>query len=162
MTLHELYRFAISFLYPNICPVCENVIEYDDDFCDRCRSKMTMFYDDFHIENSDAFVAYCYYEGKIRNAIRKYKIFTFFQILIYRLDERHPKTVGVGAICLQIISSTRFDLNYKGFHGRSKPLPYGLIMPLKVYIGVPPEILRVAPSCHPRAKRRISMGLARE
>ncbi len=74
MTLHEFYRLFISFIYPNICPCCEKVIEHDEDFCDKCRNNLVPFYDEFKIENVNVFVAYCSYEGKIRNVIRKYKI----------------------------------------------------------------------------------------
>ena len=74
MTLHEKYRFILNFIYPNICPCCETIIEYNDDFCDKCRGKLIMFHENFHIEYVDKFVAYCYYEGNIRHAIRKFKI----------------------------------------------------------------------------------------
>lgn len=73
MTLHEVYRFLISYIYPNICPCCEEIIEHDEDFCDNCKNKMSLFYGEFNIEHADNFVAYCYYEGRVRYAVRKYK-----------------------------------------------------------------------------------------
>ncbi len=74
MNRHEIYRLIISYIYPNVCPCCEEIIEHDDDFCDRCRNKLIMYNDEFKINHADHFVSYCYYEGKIRYAIRKYKI----------------------------------------------------------------------------------------
>jgi len=120
MTLHKFYRFAISCHYPNICPVCEKVIEHNDDFCDRCRNKMTMFYDDFHIEHSDAFVAYCYYEGKIRNAIRKYKItpignsYYAFAFGIVQALRRKQLTDGIDGVVY--IPMTRDDFEDRGYN----------------------------------------------
>ena len=120
MSLHEFYRLAISFLYPNICPCCETVIEHDDDFCDRCRRKMNMFIDDFQIDNVDDFVAYCYYEGKVRHAIRKYKVtavgnsYYAFAFGIVQALRRKQLTAGID--CIVFIPMTRDDLEDRGYN----------------------------------------------
>ncbi len=72
-TLHSIYRWFINLFYPNICPCCEEIIDYNDDFCDECKNEMILYKGDFNIEYADKFVAYCIYEGKIRNAVRKFK-----------------------------------------------------------------------------------------
>lgn len=74
MTLHEIYRFFINILYPNICPCCEDIIDYDCDFCDKCRNQLSLYDSDFRISYVDEFTAYCYYEGEIRHAVWKFKI----------------------------------------------------------------------------------------
>ncbi len=72
-TVHSIYRFLINIFYPNICPCCEEIIDFNDDFCDECHSKIIMYNEKFHIENADLFTAYCMYDGKVRYAVRKFK-----------------------------------------------------------------------------------------
>ena len=72
-TIHNIYRYIINQFYPNICPCCEEIIDYNDDFCDECKDKIVPYNGDFSIEHSDFYVAYCFYTGKVRNAIRKFK-----------------------------------------------------------------------------------------
>ena len=120
MTLHEIYRFLISYLYPNICPCCEKVIEYDEDFCDRCKNKITPFYDDFEIAHTDAFVAYCYYEGRIRYVLRKYKInpcgntYYAFAFGIVQALRRKQLTKGIDAVVF--IPMTEEALKMRGYN----------------------------------------------
>ena len=120
MTLHEIYRFLISYLYPNICPCCEKVIEHDEDFCCKCKNKITPFYDEFKIEYADAFVSYCYYEGKIRYVLRKYKInpcgntYYAFAFGIVQALRRKQLTKGIEAVVY--IPMTAEALKTRGYN----------------------------------------------
>ncbi len=120
MTIHEFYRLFISFIYPNICPCCEEIIEHDDDFCDRCRNKITMCYDSFDVDYADSFVAYCYYEGKIRHAIRKFKItaagnsYYAFAFGIVQALRRNNLTDGIEAVVY--IPMTDEDYEERGYN----------------------------------------------
>ena len=120
MTLHEIYRLIISFIYPNICPCCEEIIEHDEDFCDNCRKKLTMFNENFDIEHADEFVAYCYYEGKIRHAIRKYKVtangnsYYAFAFGIVQALRRNKLTDGIDAVVY--MPMTEEDLYERGYN----------------------------------------------
>ena len=71
--LHRVYRYLINYIYPNICPCCEKIIDHDEDFCDKCKNDMIIFEEDFHVEHADCFVSYCIYDGKVCDAIRKFK-----------------------------------------------------------------------------------------
>ena len=73
MTPHEAYRYFINIIFPNICPCCEEIIDYDEDFCESCTDKIVRCSDERHIEYADEFVAYCYYEKGARAAILKFK-----------------------------------------------------------------------------------------
>lgn len=72
-TPHEIYRYFINFTYPNVCPCCDEIIDYDDDFCDECRNEIILYNGDFKVDNADYFTAYCMYEGKIKRAVRIFK-----------------------------------------------------------------------------------------
>lgn len=120
MTLHELYRFVINIIYPNICPCCEEIIDWDEDFCDRCRKKFMMCNEEFHIDNVDRFVAYCYYEGKIRYAIRKFKITSIgnsyyaFAFGIVQALRRKELTKGIDGVVY--IPMTRIAEENRGYN----------------------------------------------
>ncbi len=79
-----------------------------------------MFYDEFHIEYADAFVAYCCYEGKIRNAIRKYKItpignsYYAFAFGIVQALRRKQLTDGIDGVVY--IPMTRDDFEDRGYN----------------------------------------------
>lgn len=73
MTPREAYRFWINIVYPNVCPCCNEIIDYDDDFCQECKDKIILYDGDFEIEYVDEFLAYCFYKGKMRNVIRNFK-----------------------------------------------------------------------------------------
>lgn len=71
--LHRVYRYLINYVYPNICPCCEKIIDHDEDFCDECKNEIVIYNGGFCVENADYFVSYCMYEGKVCDAIRNFK-----------------------------------------------------------------------------------------
>lgn len=71
--LHNIYRYCIDWLYPNICPVCEKLIDYNADFCDDCKSRISLYSDTYDIKYTDGFAAYCVYDHNIDNALLKFK-----------------------------------------------------------------------------------------
>ncbi len=72
--LHRLYRLLVNWIYPNICPCCEQFIDHDADFCEKCSAKITPYTgeNDF-IENVDRFAACCVYDENIEGAVLKFK-----------------------------------------------------------------------------------------
>jgi len=74
MTPHEAYRYLINFLYPNVCPCCNEIIDHYEDFCEKCHKRIKRYTDNFIIEHADEFVTYCVYEGAVKSAILKFKI----------------------------------------------------------------------------------------
>ncbi|MBO5378048.1 MAG: ComF family protein [Ruminiclostridium sp.] len=120
MKLHNIYRFFINIIYPNICPCCETIIEYDGDFCDKCRNKILPYDSDFIIKHVDEFTAYCYYEGIIRHAIRKYKItakgnsYYAFAFSIAQTLRRKRLTNGLDGIVY--IPMTKAAQNERGYN----------------------------------------------
>ncbi len=79
-----------------------------------------MFNDDFYIEYADVFVAYCCYEGKIRHAIRKYKIspignsYYAFAFGIVQALRRNQLTSGIDGVVY--IPMTRDDFEDRGYN----------------------------------------------
>ncbi len=71
--LHGAYRYMISWLYPNVCPCCDKCIDYNADFCEDCRSNITLFDGGVSVPDTDGFAAYCKYDHNIDNAILKFK-----------------------------------------------------------------------------------------
>ena len=71
--LHNIYRFIINIVYPNICPYCNKIIDYDEDFCHECKESIVIYDGEYKIDYADEYVSYCYYKGKVRNAIRRFK-----------------------------------------------------------------------------------------
>ncbi len=79
-----------------------------------------MFVDEFDIEFTDAFVAYCYYEGKVRYAIRKYKVtpignsYYAFAFGIVQALRRKQLTKGIDAVVY--IPMTEEDYEERGYN----------------------------------------------
>ena len=71
--LHNVYRFLLDLLYPNICPCCGKVINYNKDFCEECRKELVPYSGDFTVPGTDGFIACCYYEGKVKDAVLHFK-----------------------------------------------------------------------------------------
>lgn len=71
--LHNAYRYVIDWLFPNICPCCEKVIDYNKDFCDECLNSLTLYNDELNIPYVDKFSAFCVYDENISPAILKFK-----------------------------------------------------------------------------------------
>lgn len=71
--LHRAYRYILDWFYPNICPCCNKVIEYDKDFCGECAGELTEYTDSFSIPDVDVFTAYCVYDKNSSPAILEFK-----------------------------------------------------------------------------------------
>ena len=63
----------LDWLFPNICPCCERIIEYNKDFCEDCLNSLTIYRDKMDIPYVDGFTAYCLYDGNSSPAILKFK-----------------------------------------------------------------------------------------
>lgn len=119
-TPHETYRYFINLIYPNICPCCEEIIDFDEDFCDKCRNKLVLYEDDFIIENADYFTAYCVYEGKIRKSIKKFKYdpcgnsYYAFAFCIVQSLRRKQLTSFIDAVTF--IPMTKEDRKKRGYN----------------------------------------------
>ncbi len=73
MKKHDVYRYLINFLYPNRCPGCDCVIDYNCAFCEKCGAALIPYDKKFNVENADAFEAYCVYEGIAQKAVLNFK-----------------------------------------------------------------------------------------
>lgn len=73
MNKHELYRYALDWFFPNICPSCGEQIAYDEAFCDECLSELILYEGDFSVENADLFTAYCIYDKTVKRILNRYK-----------------------------------------------------------------------------------------
>lgn len=62
MKIHNIYRFIISFFYPNVCPSCGTIIGYNDAFCADCEQRLIRCAEPSEIKNADGFAAYCLYD----------------------------------------------------------------------------------------------------
>ncbi len=119
-TFHSLWRSFINFFYPNICPCCEAIIESDSDFCSSCKNSFTIFDYDFEINYADDFVAYCIYEGEIRNAVRKFKYdycgnsYYAFAFCILQALRRKQLTSDIDLVTY--IPMTKSDLKSRGYN----------------------------------------------
>lgn len=119
-TPHEIYRYFINYVYPNICPCCEEIIDYDEDFCDRCRNKLVMFEGEFKVKYADKFTAYCLYVGKVRNAIRKFKYepkgnsYYAFGFGIVQALRRNQLTSVIDAVTY--VPMTKIDKRKRGYN----------------------------------------------
>lgn len=74
MTPHEAYRYLINFIYPNVCPCCDEIIDHYEDFCDNCHKEINRDTEIINIKHADEFIAYCVYEKSVKSAILKLKI----------------------------------------------------------------------------------------
>lgn len=66
---YKLKRFILNLIYPNSCPVCGELIGFNDDFCFACRDNLTVFGDDMHIDGADGCCAAFEYDDKISPAV---------------------------------------------------------------------------------------------
>lgn len=73
MNKHELYRYALDWFFPNICPSCEEQIGYDEAFCDECLNELIPYEGNFSVENGDWFTAYCIYDDTVKRILNRYK-----------------------------------------------------------------------------------------
>lgn len=120
MSLYEAYRFFISFVYPNICPCCEEVIEYDEDFCQECKDKIVLYDGNYNIEYADEFVAYCLYTGKIRRVIRRFKYDScgnsYYAFAFNIVQVLHTKQLASEINAVVYIPMTKEDERKRGFN----------------------------------------------
>lgn len=70
---HRLYRYLIHFIYPNRCSGCNKIIGFNDPFCESCAKKLIPCKKDFTVENTDAFTAFCMYDGIARKILLNFK-----------------------------------------------------------------------------------------
>lgn len=68
-----MYRYLIHFIYPNRCPGCNKIIGYNDRFCGSCEKRLIPCGEDFPIENTAAFTAFCMYNGMARKILLNFK-----------------------------------------------------------------------------------------
>ena len=71
--LHRIYRYAIDWIYPNVCPCCGKYIDHDDAFCDECGDALTRFSGSYTVPDADGFAAYCIYNDAVKGAILEFK-----------------------------------------------------------------------------------------
>lgn len=62
LKFHNIYRWIVSCLYPNVCPCCDRIIGYNDAFCAECSDEIKLYESDYSIPYFDKFTAYCEYE----------------------------------------------------------------------------------------------------
>lgn len=73
MKRHDLYRFLINFIYPNICPCCEKIIGYNDAFCAECEQTIELCTAEQEIEHADGFAAFCAYNEDAAKMVLRFK-----------------------------------------------------------------------------------------
>ena len=73
MNKHKLYRYALDWFFPNICPSCGEQIGYDEAFCDECLSEFLPYNGSFSVENADWFTAYCMYDDTVKRILNRFK-----------------------------------------------------------------------------------------
>ena len=73
MNRHLVYRYILDWFFPNRCPVCGDLIDYDAGFCEKCSSRLTLFDEETKIANVDLFCAGCVYDDSISPVILKLK-----------------------------------------------------------------------------------------
>ena len=96
--LHSFYRYALDWLFPNICPCCERMIGYDRDFCEECLADLTVYTDKMSIPYIDRFTAYCVYDENSAPAILRFKhtdAGNSYYAFAYRINEA-LKQAGFG------------------------------------------------------------------
>lgn len=120
MSPREAYRFFISFVYPNICPLCNEVIEYDEDFCSECKELIVPYEDDFSIRYVDVFISCCIYTGKIRNVLRKFKYDscgnTYYAFAFNIVQEIYLKQLASEIDAVVYIPMTKEDEKKRGYN----------------------------------------------
>lgn len=70
---HRIYRYVIDWLYPNVCPMCGELIEHDADFCEECGDRITPYEGHDTVKYADGFTAGCIYDDNIKHAILHFK-----------------------------------------------------------------------------------------
>lgn len=70
---HRLYRYLIHFVYPNRCPGCDRIIEYNGAFCGKCARKLIPYEKEFSVPGTDGFAAFCVYEGVAKKVLLHFK-----------------------------------------------------------------------------------------
>lgn len=73
MNKHKLYRYALDWFFPNICPSCGEQIGYDEAFCDECLCEFQPYEGNFSVENADWFTAYCLYDDTVSRILNVFK-----------------------------------------------------------------------------------------
>lgn len=98
---------------------------------------MIMFHGDFHIEHVDQFVAYCYYEGKVRHALRKYKItakgnsYYAFAFGIVQALRRKKLTSGLdGVVYIPMTKAAEKERGYNQVELMAKEIHHLLKIPV--------------------------------
>ena len=71
--LHNACRYILDWIFPNVCPCCGRIIEYNRDFCMDCLNSLTVYEDKMQIPYVDRFTAYCVYDDNISPAILRFK-----------------------------------------------------------------------------------------
>ncbi len=64
-----LKKRLISLIFPTRCPVCNEVIFPNEDFCEKCRAELTEYNDSFKIRGAKSFTAAFEYNEKISPAV---------------------------------------------------------------------------------------------
>lgn len=116
--LHKVYRYAIDWLFPNICPCCECKIEYDKDFCKECLESLTVYDGKINIPYVDIFTAYCIYNENISPAILKFKhtdAGNSYYAFAYRIAEAIKKSC-ISADVIVPIPMTKESLRKRGYN----------------------------------------------
>lgn len=65
----KLLRFLADLIYPVRCPVCGKLISREEGFCGECRSRLTVWEDDFSVHDADDFFAAYEYDDNIKPAV---------------------------------------------------------------------------------------------
>lgn len=65
----NIKRYLLHLFYPARCPVCNKIINYNDDFCTECKAKITPYTDFHEIENCDCAYSVCCYDENIQPAV---------------------------------------------------------------------------------------------
>lgn len=136
MTPHEAYRYFINYIYPNICPCCGEVIDYDEAFCETCYDKLERYDENYYIENVDEFVAYCVYQNQAKAAVLKFKIdacgnsyYAFASAIVRALQEKQLLSQIDMVVYLPMSKKDRRNRGYNLVKLIAKEIHYMLEIP---------------------------------
>ena len=68
-----LKRNILNLLFPNRCPICNEIINANDRFCPQCTEKITLYNGNFKINGATEFYASIVYNKAIMPALSKLK-----------------------------------------------------------------------------------------
>ena len=65
----DIALWSLSLIIPERCPVCRDMIRYDQTICPECQSRITAYSGSFSVPGTDGFTVVCEYNSSISPAI---------------------------------------------------------------------------------------------